>query len=288
MRRRLRAVVTGLAVAIGVTAVVTLSVPTYSLRQTAVSIFKTGKSDFTVSQRGVADILSSSLDRQDVDALRATPGVESAIGTFVATGRVDADHPVFIEIGLTTADEKPYDITVLRGRSFGDTAPNEMMLGWRVAKDFGVGVGDNFKIEERTFRIVGLFSTGNVIGDAGGMFPLATLQAWKREPGVYTLAFVVTKPHVSIDGVRRRHQSCQPAARDRATGKDYGAVDSNLVLITAANIGGSILALFIGATGVMNTSLLSFFERIREFGLLRRRAGAAGACSGSSSARRSS
>jgi len=41
------------------------------------------------------------------------------------------------------------------------------------------------------------------------------------------------------------------------------------VLITAANIGGSILALFIGATGVMNTSLLSFFERIREFGLLR-------------------
>ncbi len=41
------------------------------------------------------------------------------------------------------------------------------------------------------------------------------------------------------------------------------------MLITAANVGGSILALFIGATGVMNTSLLSFYERIREFGLLR-------------------
>jgi putative ABC transport system permease protein len=41
------------------------------------------------------------------------------------------------------------------------------------------------------------------------------------------------------------------------------------VLINAANIGGSILALFIGATGVMNTTLLSFFERLREFGVLR-------------------
>jgi putative ABC transport system permease protein len=269
LRRRLRAVVTGLAVAIGVTAVVTLSVLTYSLRQTAVSIFKTGKSDFTVSQRGVADILSSSLDRQDIDALRATPGVQSAIGTFVATGKVDADHPVFIEIGLTTADEKPYGITVLRGRSFSDTAPNEMMLGWRAARDFGVGVGDTFKIEERTFRIVGLFSTGNVIGDSGGMFPLATLQAWKREPGVYTLAFVVTKPHASISGVRAAITRANPQLATARSSTDYGAVDSNLVLITAANIGGSILALFIGATGVMNTSLLSFFERIREFGLLR-------------------
>ena len=42
-----------------------------------------------------------------------------------------------------------------------------------------------------------------------------------------------------------------------------------VVLVSAANVGGSILALFIGATGVMNTSLLSFFERIREFGVLR-------------------
>jgi putative ABC transport system permease protein len=269
LRRRLRAVVTALAVAIGVIAVMTLGVLTYSLRQTAVAILKTGKSDFTVSQRGVSDLLSSTLDREDIRAVRSTPGVESAIGTFVATGKVDADHPIFIEVGLHQADEKPYGITVLTGRSFADNATGDMMLGWRAAKDFGIGVGDRFKIEERTFRIVGIFSTGNVIGDASGMFPLADLQAWKRLPGVYTLAFVVTKPHVSINGVRRAIEHANPHLATARTQKDYGNVDQNLVLITAANIGGSILALFIGATGVMNTSLLSFFERIREFGLLR-------------------
>jgi putative ABC transport system permease protein len=91
LRRPLRAVVTALAVAIGVMAVLALGVLTYSLRQTAVSVLKTGNADFTVSQRGVSDVLDSSLDRQDIDALRATPGVESAIGTFVATGRIDAE-----------------------------------------------------------------------------------------------------------------------------------------------------------------------------------------------------
>jgi putative ABC transport system permease protein len=268
-RRPLRAVVTSTAVAIGVMAVLALGVLTYSLRLTAVSVLKTGKADFTVSQRGVSDLLDSSLDGQDLAAVRSTPGVESAIGTFVATGRIDADHPFFIEVGIRSEDEAPYGVTVLAGRSFADTSSGEMMLGWRAAKDFGVSVGDKFKIEERTYRIVGIFSTNNVVGDTVGMFPLTDLQAWKRLPGVYTLSFVVVKPHTNIDRVRNAIERRNPQLATARNASDYGKVDRNLVLITAANIGGSILALFIGATGVMNTSLLSFFERIREFGLLR-------------------
>jgi putative ABC transport system permease protein len=262
-------VVTALAVAIGVTAVMTLGVLTYSLRRTAVSILKTGNADFTVSQRGVSDILDSSLDKDDIQAIRRTPGVESAIGTFVATGRISAEHPFFIEVGIRQADEEPYGVTILAGRSFADTARNEMMLGWRAAKDFGVGVGDKFKVEERTFRVVGIFSTKIPVGDTVGMFPLVDLQAWHRLPGVYTLAFALVQPHMNIDAVGLAIERRNPQLATARYSSDYGKVDRNLVLITAANVGGSILALFIGATGVMNTSLLSFFERIREFGLLR-------------------
>jgi putative ABC transport system permease protein len=269
LRRRLRAVVTALAVAIGVTAVMTLGVLTFSLRQTAVSILRTGNADFTVSQRGVSDILDSSLDRQDIEAVRRTPGVESAIGTFVATGKISAAHPFFIEVGIRRRDETPYGITILKGRSFADTAHNEMMLGWRAAKDFGVNVGDSFKVEERTFRIVGIFSTKIAVGDTVGMFPLVDLWAWHRVPGVYTLAFALVRPHTNIAAVGRAIEHRNPQLATARSASDYGKIDRNLVLITAANVGGSILALFIGATGVMNTSLLSFFERIREFGLLR-------------------
>lgn len=268
-RRRLRAVVTALAVALGVMAVLALGVLTYSLKQTAVAVLKTGNADFTVSQRGVSDILDSSLDRQDIAAVRATPGVESAIGTFVATGRLDAEHPFFIEVGIRAADEAPYGVNLLAGRSFTDNANDEMMLGWRAAKQYGVKVGDKFQVEERSFRVVGIFGTKIAVGDTVGMFPLTDLQAWHRLPGVYTLAFAVVKPHTSISTVRHAIEQRNPQLATARSASDYGKVDRNLVLITAANIGGSILALFIGATGVMNTSLLSFFERIREFGLLR-------------------
>jgi putative ABC transport system permease protein len=268
-RRRLRAIVTAAAVGIGVTAVLALGVLTYSLRQTAVAILKTGNADFSVSQRGASDVLYSALSQQDIDAIRKTKGVESAVGVFVTTAKLNADHPFFIEIGIQPSDEAAYGITVLRGRTFTRTAPDEMMLGWRAAKDFGVGVGSRFTVGADSFRVVGLFSTNNAIGDASAMFPLTALQAREHQPGVLTLAFVRVVPHANVPSVEHAIESANPRLATARTESDYGKVDRNLVLISAANIGGSILALFIGATGVMNTSLLSFYERLREFGVLR-------------------
>jgi putative ABC transport system permease protein len=264
-----RAVVTIVAVAIGVTAVLALGVLTTSLRETAVSILKIGRADFSVSQEGVSDVLHSTMSKEELDDIRHTKGVESAIGTFVRTGNLGKRHPFFLEIGLAPEDERSYGVQVVAGRSYREHGRDEMMLGWRAAKDFGVEVGDRFKVEERTFRVVGIFSTDNPIGDGGGMFPITELQAWHTLPGVYTLAFVRLQPGASVDAVRHAVEHANPRLATIRSEKDFGRVDRNLVLITAANVGGSILALFIGATGVMNTSLLSFYERIREFGLLR-------------------
>jgi putative ABC transport system permease protein len=143
------------------------------------------------------------------------------------------------------------------------------MLGWRAARSFHAGVGDTVRIEELRFTVTGIHSTGNAVGDEGAMFPLPALQAWHRKPGLVTLVFVRTRPGADIAAVRRTIDAEHPQLTTIHTLTEFGRADRNLVLIRAANAGGSLLALVIGASGVMNTSLLSYYERIREFGVLR-------------------
>jgi hypothetical protein len=98
--RPLRSSLTAAAVAVGITTVLALGVLTYSLRETAVAIVRTGKADFTVAQEGVSDVLYSAIDEGELAKLRATPGVESVVGVLIGFTDYDAEHPLLIQLGL--------------------------------------------------------------------------------------------------------------------------------------------------------------------------------------------
>jgi len=270
--RKMRTTLTGVAIAISIAVVVAMGVLTHSLRKTASNILNTALADFTVAQKGVADITFSSLDQADLDAIREQDGVSLAMGLLIAPVKVDDDHPFFLELGLPANELEPFGIQVVAGRKYSDGAPDEIMLGYRAAQELRKTVGDTIVLNQpdpHTYEVVGIYKTGQVAGDSASMLPLKRLQADQRKIGVLTMVFVRLKPETDIESVRKSIETEHPQLATVKTLEDFNQVDRNIQLISAANIGVSALALVIGAVTILNTMLLSVFERTREFGILR-------------------
>lgn len=271
--RKVRTTLTAVAVAVGVTTVLTLGIVTSSIRTTAAAVLHTGDADFTVAQKGVSDVLSSVLDSKQVAGLAKYKGVASVTGALIATTKLNASNPLFLEIGIQPEKLTEFGVNVVRGRAFAPNATGEIMLGWRAADNLNKTVGDSIDVDGNRYTVVGLFSVKQAFADSGSMLPLTTLQAHERKPGDVTLAFVRLAPGANSaaqrDAIRQQIQHDNPVLTTVRLETDFGRVDRNLQLISAVDTGATILALAIGAIIVMNTMLLSFFERTREFGVLR-------------------
>jgi putative ABC transport system permease protein len=267
--KRVRTALTALAVAVGVLTVVTLGVVTDSLRGSASAVLQTGKADFTVAQKGVDGALNSVVDDAQIERLRGVPGAASVIGALVVLTDLDSGHPAFLEIGLAPESLAPFGVRIVAGRPYSSDATDEVLLGWRAADNLGKHVGDRIDISRGSKTIVGIYNTGQAFGDGGSMFPLTYLQGEERKSGTVTLAFVKVARGFKIDAVRHEIERDNPSLATVRLASEFGRIDRTLDYLNAAGQGATYLALVIGTLIVMNTMLLSFVERTREFGVLR-------------------
>jgi putative ABC transport system permease protein len=266
--KKLRLAFASLAVAVGVMAVVTLSIVNHSLRASELAIMQTGRADFTIAQKGVSDLLNSNVDVGTLAQIRAYQGVAGATGVLIGTTKLNSENPLFIEIGINPAELADFGVTVVSGRAFDAAAQNQVMLGWRAASNLGKHVGDELAIDQTRFQIAGIFSTGQALGDAGAMFPLVPFQAAQRQAGELTLVFVRLAPITDIAALRGRIERDHPQLVTVRTAADSGRADRSLALINAADRGSTALAMLVGAVIVMTTMTIAFIERTKEFGVL--------------------
>jgi putative ABC transport system permease protein len=161
-------------------------------------------------------------------------------------------------------------VRVLEGRMLLPGDKDVVWLGDGQAKAFGKKLGDSIKIEKKSFQIVGIFDSASVFERGSIVMPFASLQKLMgyRQPAT---AFMIKAKNRDAEFIKSLRERLGDAFSDlsAAPASDYIANDhqiqlSNLMAWTTAGV-----ALLVGSVGMLNTMLMSIFERTREIGLLR-------------------
>ena len=267
-RQRARTGLTVLGISIGIMTVVALGAIADGLKASASELLRSGDADFLVAQKGAADFTFSIVTEDDWQAIATRPGVARATGVLIHIVRVGS-NPYFFALGIRPDQLAASPPPLLEGRLLSADAADEIVLGDRAATNLGAGVGDTVTIGERPMRVVGLFRSGQFWQDGGGYMALPTVQSMAGRQGVVTAVYVAVDPTVPPEMVASDIESTFPRLAAITSQAEFGEVDQGLQMIDAANLAISLLAVVIGAIGVMNTMVMSVFERTREIGIMR-------------------
>jgi ABC-type lipoprotein release transport system permease subunit len=218
--------------------------------------------------------------QQIADQIAALEPVQVASPRLYASGIVAVgDETTGVRvIGLDPASEAslPYKDGLLEGNYLTPDDREGVLLGKALAEKLGLKVGDpislsvntaNGEVSEQTFTLRGIFSTGTYAFDsANALLPLAKAQAITGAENHASTIFILLKDMNQIDAVAPALQS---SSLKVLTWKQM-----NELLLQVEQLANSYMVFFylivlgISATVVVNTLIMSVFERTREIGIL--------------------
>ncbi len=271
-RRKMRTALTVAGIAVGVALIVTLGALGAGMRTGYVDMFGGSGADLILMQRGAYDITLSGVDEEVVAQVAALPEVEAATGMIV--GNLTAPGmPYFFVFGYALDGFASERFKVVAGEPLGTAraggrGSRELLLGEKAAEALKLGVGDTLQLTGGTFHIRGIYATGSGFEDAAAVISLADAQQLFQKHRQVGAVQIKLKDVRQSEAVRVKLARLFP--RLTASQSSEVADQQDMVsMIEGFAWGIALLAVVIGGVGMMNTVMMSTFERTREIGTLR-------------------
>jgi putative ABC transport system permease protein len=269
--RPVRTVLTTVGLAIAIAAVIILVGISWNFENSFLTIYRTKGIDLVVVHAGSSNQLASSLDVRMAEKLRKIAGVSEVSPSLVDTvGFEDKNLASVLVNGWVPGAILFRGLHMIDGRGLQQGDSKLVMLGRVLSTTLEKKAGDSLQVAGVSFTVAGVYESDSWFENGGMIMPLETLQSMMGREGQVT-GFLIraTDPSpAAIAALRRRIESTISGVAATAA-RDHVQSDTQIRLAKAMAWTTAAVALILGSVGMLNTMLMSIFERTREIGILR-------------------
>jgi putative ABC transport system permease protein len=203
------------------------------------------------------------------DRIARLNGVEDTSVLLVDLMSIEASQMMMVsarEWGGFTWD----NLRVLSGRMPHESTERAVLLGQTAADVLGKKIGDTLQIEAEELAIVGIVDGGAWVENGSAILALPLLQEITGNEGKINIIDIRAHQPASreeLEALCKRINETVQEGRAMLAGEHISNSQSYRI-VQAMSWGTSLLAVLVGVLGVMNTMLMTVFERKQEISVL--------------------
>jgi putative ABC transport system permease protein len=267
-RRPVRTALTLVGISIGIAAVVALVGMSRGFVASWSAGMKSRGTDIVVhNMRG--SLTPKAFPAAARDRIVNVPGVAATCSIFVELMSVESSEMMIIS-GREWGGFSWGNLKLLSGRLPRDGAERAVVLGKTAAEGLKKKVGDKLQLEAEELDVVGIVDGGALVENGSVVLSLPLLQELMGNQGQINAIDVRAATGMTEEGMRKlcdQISSLIPEAKAQIAG-EHIRESQGYRMISAMSWGTSLLAVLVGVLGVMNTMLMTVFERKQEISVL--------------------